>query len=104
MLFGALYKFSSKFGILNRNNIFLKKSHKHLKSKQSCLLLVMGIIPVAPIDWVGLISSKVPIEHNQVVMFNKDWEMKIEKLRKWHEENIVRINRLMCTSRMHVCD
>lgn len=33
--------------------------------------IVMGIIPVAPFDWVGLISSKVPIEHSQVVMFNK---------------------------------
>ncbi|CDW82357.1 UNKNOWN [Stylonychia lemnae] len=41
MLAGALYKFS-----------------------------IMGIIPVAPIDWVGLISSKVPIEHSQVVVFN----------------------------------
>lgn len=28
---------------------------------------VMGIIPVAPYDWVGLISSKMPIEHSQVV-------------------------------------
>jgi hypothetical protein len=25
---------------------------------------VMGIIPVAPYDWVGLINSKVPLEHN----------------------------------------
>jgi len=29
----------------------------------------MGIIPVAPIDWVGLISSSIPIEHSQVVVF-----------------------------------
>jgi hypothetical protein len=29
---------------------------------------VMGIIPVAPYDWVGLISSRVPIEHSQVVI------------------------------------
>jgi hypothetical protein len=25
---------------------------------------VMGIIPVAPYDWVGLIESKVPREHS----------------------------------------
>lgn len=31
---------------------------------------VMGIIPVAPYDWVGLINSKVPLEHNQVVVMN----------------------------------
>ncbi len=31
----------------------------------------MGIIPVAPYDWVGLISSRVPIEHAQVVAVNK---------------------------------
>lgn len=31
---------------------------------------IMGIIPVAPYDWVGLISSKVPIEHSQVVISN----------------------------------
>ena len=29
---------------------------------------VMGIIPVAPYDWVGLITSKSPLEHSQVVM------------------------------------
>lgn len=29
---------------------------------------VMGIIPVAPYDWVGLITSKTPVEHNQVVV------------------------------------
>ena len=31
---------------------------------------VMGIIPVAPYDWVGLINSKTPIEHSQVVYPN----------------------------------
>ena len=30
----------------------------------------MGIIPVAPYDWVGLINAKVPIEHSQVVTLN----------------------------------
>jgi hypothetical protein len=46
MLAGALYKFSSTYiSILY-------------------ITIVMGIIPVAPIDWVGLISSKVPIEHS----------------------------------------
>jgi len=24
----------------------------------------MGIIPVAPYDWVGLINSKTPMEHS----------------------------------------
>jgi hypothetical protein len=33
---------------------------------------VMGIIPVAPFDWVGLINSKVPLEHNQVVIVGGD--------------------------------
>lgn len=28
----------------------------------------MGIIPVAPYDWVGLINSKVPVEHSQVIV------------------------------------
>ena len=32
---------------------------------------VMGIIPVAPYDWVGLINSKVPIEHSQVVVSSR---------------------------------
>ena len=33
---------------------------------------VMGIIPIAPYDWVGLINSKVPLEHNQVVIMGGD--------------------------------
>ena len=33
-------------------------------------LIVMGIIPVAPFDWVGLINSRIPIEHSQVVVSN----------------------------------
>ncbi len=33
---------------------------------------IMGIIPVAPYDWVGLINSKTPIEHSQVVIMNSD--------------------------------
>jgi hypothetical protein len=33
---------------------------------------VMGIIPVAPYDWVGLINSKTPIEHSQVVVMNSE--------------------------------
>jgi len=49
ILLAALYKFSGKHpSVLTR--------------------LVMGIIPVAPYDWVGLINSKVPVEHSQVVV------------------------------------
>ena len=44
ILAAALYKFSGKKNFLNA--------------------IVMGIIPVAPFDWVGLISSKVPMEHS----------------------------------------
>lgn len=33
----------------------------------------MGIIPVAPYDWVGLINSKIPIEHSQVVAMSQ-WD------------------------------
>ena len=29
---------------------------------------VMGILPVAPYDWVSLIESKVPREHSQLVV------------------------------------
>ena len=62
MLAAALYKFSSEYiliRIIHQFNLIFNDN------------IVMGIIPVAPIDWNGLISSKVPIEHSQVVMFNK---------------------------------
>jgi len=29
----------------------------------------MGILPVAPFDWVGLIGPKSPIENGYVVVF-----------------------------------
>mmetsp|Transcript_46925 Transcript_46925/g.34356 ORF Transcript_46925/g.34356 Transcript_46925/m.34356 type:complete len:103 (+) Transcript_46925:197-505(+) len=30
---------------------------------------VMGIIPVLPIDWVGIFNPKTPFEHSQVIAF-----------------------------------
>jgi hypothetical protein len=47
ILGAAIYKFSGK---LERYLLMIN--------------IVMGIIPVAPYDWVGLISTKVPMEHS----------------------------------------
>ena len=67
MLAGALYKFSSN----NLISSFMQ-------------IIVMGIIPVAPFDWVGLISSKIPMEHSQVVGMGQWEESKKHELRLMH--------------------
>ena len=28
---------------------------------------IMGVIPVTPLDWAGIISTRTPLEHSQVL-------------------------------------